>query len=229
MLCLAFSAIVAFELPAARSGVRPRAATPLMKGKGTRGMPGKAVQPPAGSGFQKNVKDRMMKRDMNREEWTLVATKGDLGAEMGSTMAVEAGQSPQGQNYIWTLVRGEEGEGEESTVYATDGSCRACQFPMIKGIVAKGEQGFSITCPTCGSEFSLEQGGEVLKWLPGEGPVQFMAKQLNKDKEPVAAGTLPTRVSKSGRVYVRLPDGTLKITKTAAERAAELAKFGTVS
>ena len=69
----------------------------------------------------------------------------------------------------------------------------------------------------------------MLKWLPAEGPVQFMAKQLNKDKEPVAAGILPTRVSKSGRVYVRLPDGTLKITKTAAERAAELAKFGTVS
>ena len=30
-------------------------------------------------------------------------------------------------------------------------------------------------------------------------------------------------VSQSGRVYVRLPDGTLKIEKTAAERAEELA------
>jgi hypothetical protein len=32
-----------------------------------------------------------------------------------------------------------------------------------------------------------------------------------------------TRGSKAGRVYLRLPDGTLKETKTAAERAAELA------
>lgn len=188
-------------------------------------MPGKAMQPQR-SGFQKKVKDRMMKQDMNAEEWTLVAAKGELGAAMGSTMAVEAGQSPQGVNYIWTLVRCEEGEGEASRVCATDGSCRTCQYPMIKGIVAKDEQGFSITCPTCGSQFSLEQGGEVLKWLPAEGPVQFMAKQLNKDKEPVPANVLPTRVSKSGRVYLRLPDGTLKITKTAAERADELAKFG---
>tara|TARA_B110001452_G_C15210667_1_gene419936 strand:- start:1001 stop:1687 length:687 start_codon:yes stop_codon:yes gene_type:complete len=225
MLCLAFSAIVAFELPAARSGVRSRAATPLMKGKGSRGMPGKNSKP--GQGFQGNlVKERMMKRDANREEWTLVAAKGELGTELGSTMAVEAGQSPQGTNYIWTLVRGEAGEGEESTVYATDGSCRACQFPMIKGVMAKGEEGFSLTCPTCGSEFNLDKGGEVVKWLPGEGPAQFLAKQLNKDKEEGGASTLPTRVSKSGRIYMRLPDGTLKITKTAAERAEELAKIG---
>jgi len=229
MLCLAFSSLAAFELPVSRSAVRSRASTPLMKGKGSMGMPGKMQQPgkKADTSRQKKVKNRMMKADMNRDEWTLVANKGELGAEMGSTMAVEAGQDPRGTNYIWTLVRGEEGEGENSTVFVTDGSCRTCQFPMIKGEVAKDAQGdFSITCPTCGSQFSLEDG-KVLKWLPGEGPVQFMAKQLNKDKEEAAAGTLPSRVSQSGRIYLRLPDGTLKITKTAAERADELASIVT--
>lgn len=192
-------------------------------------MPGKGVRPPAGSGMQKDVKKRMQQRDFSRSEWTLVAEKGDLGDEVGSTLAVEAGQSPQGQNYIWTLIRGEEGAGalrgdeESSNVYATDGSCRSCTFPMTKAKLFKRDGGdYAILCETCGSEFSAEDGA-VLKWLPGEGPVQWMSKQLNADKEEMAAGILPTRISKSGRVYVRLPDGTLQITKTADDRAAELA------
>ena len=57
-------------------------------------------------------------------------------------MAVEAGQSPQGQNYIWTLIRGDEGAGQidedvYSDVWATDGACRACSFPMTQAVVAK--------------------------------------------------------------------------------------------
>ena len=47
--------------------------------------------------------------------------------------------------------------------------------------------------------------------------------QLNEKKEPMTAGVLKTRVSQSGRVYLRLPDGTLKIQETAAERAEKLA------
>ena len=48
----------------------------------------------------------------------------------------------------------------------------------------------------------------------------------NKGKEQMDAGLLKTRTAQSGRIYVRLPDGTLKMTKTAEDRAAELASFG---
>lgn len=194
-----------------------------MKGKGSRGMPGKAVRPAAG--MQTSVKSRLQKKDFQRSEWTLVANKDDLGSAMGDTLAVEAGQSPQGQNYIWTLIRGDDGVGEDSTVFCTDGSCRACQFPMIKGQVTKEDGAMVIGCPACGTKYSLEDGS-VLNWLPANGPAQWAAAQLNKNKEPTAAGSLMTRVSKAGRIYVRLPDGTLKITKTAAERAEELASGG---
>jgi hypothetical protein len=46
------------------------------------------------------MKKRFQKRDFDRDEWTLVAEKGELGSEMGSTKAVEAGMAPMGQNYI---------------------------------------------------------------------------------------------------------------------------------
>lgn len=215
-----------------------RASTPLMKGQGTRGMPGKAVRPPPGSGFNKASKKRMQQRDFKNSEWTLVAEKGQLGESFGSTLAVEAGQSPQGQNFIWTLVRGEAGAGapgmedkDASNVYATDGSCRACTFPMTKATAGKEADGtVSLTCtsPFCNTQYSMEKG-EVLKWFPGNNPVQKMAAKMNEDKEQMPASILPTRVSQSGRIYVRLPDGTLPITKTAADRAAELAGTAPVS
>lgn len=205
-----------------------------MKGKGTRGMPGKAVRPPPGSGFNKASKKRMQQRDFSRSEWTLVAEKGELGEAPGSTLAVEAGVTPQGQNYIWTLVRGEAGAGapgsdDATDVYATDGSCRACTFPLTKATTSKEADGTTaITCGSCGSKWSMEKG-EVINWLPGEGPVQWMAAKLNSNKEQESAGSLPTRVSQAGRIYVRLPDGTLPITKTAADRAADLSGVAPVS
>ena len=154
------------------------------------------------------------------------ARAGNSGAALAHALlarrAVEAGMSPQGQNYIWTLIRGADGDGEDSTVWATDGSCRACTFPLGKATVSKEEEGHAFTCGSCGSKFSLVDG-EPIEWLPGNGPIQFMAKQLNSNKEQIAAGLLKTRVSRAGRVYVRLPDGTLPIAKTAAQRAAELA------
>lgn len=198
------------------------AASPSMKGRGTRGMPGKGVRPPPGSGMQKNLKDKMSKKDFQRSEWTLVAEKGELGSEFGASKAVEAGMSPQGQNYIWALVRGDDGDAEGSTVYATDGSCRACTFPMT-GAKASMEGGVKkITCPSCGTSHDLESG-EPIEWLPGNGPIQWAAQQLNKAKEPANINLMMTRVSRAGRIYIRLPDGTLPIAKTAAQRAAELA------
>merc|ERR1719247_1272443 len=191
-------------------------------------MPGKGVRPPPGAGMNKDSKKKMQKRELTRDEWTLVATKDELGEEVGSTMAVEAGQSPMGQNYIWTLIRGPDGAGQftddvYSNVYATDGSCVACTFPMIKATIEEEAPGqYSVNCPACGSSWALDDGS-VLKWLPGANPAQFLAKKLNENKQETRTNILKTRVSKSGRVYVRLPDGTLKIQETAAERAAKLA------
>ncbi len=200
-----------------------RTPVPSMKGRGTRGMPGKGVKPPAGSGMQRDMKTRMQKRDFDRDEWTLVAAKGELGSEMGATKAVEAGMAPQGQNYIWSLIRGDDGDGEGSTVYATDGSCRACTFPLFSSSVDKDADGnMRLTCGSCGTVYSLEDG-QVIEWLPGKNPIQWAAQQLNKAKEAAPINLLMTRVSKAGRIYLRLPDGTLKAEKTAAERAAELA------
>lgn len=186
-------------------------------------MPGKgATAAGTGGGFTKNSKKKMQQRDFARSEWTLVADKGELGDEVGSGLAVEAGQSPMGQNYIWALMRAGPPEGEEPNVYATDGSCVACQFPMSKAVLTNEDGLELLDCKTCGSQWNLKDGS-VHKWLPGDGLGQIAMKAINKDKEPKPVNLLTTRVSQSGRIYIRLPDGTLKIDKTAAERAAELA------
>ena len=49
----------------------------------------------------------------------------------------------------------------------------------------------------------------MLDFLPAANPVQWAAKMANEKKGPQPAALLPTRVSRSGYVYVRLPDGTL--------------------
>jgi nitrite reductase/ring-hydroxylating ferredoxin subunit len=152
-----------------------------------------------------------------------VAEKGELGAATGSTKAVAAGQAPQGQEYIWTLVRGEplvEGADdawERTTVYATDGSCRACLFPLTNGATTKeADGGHSLTCGLCGTRYSLDTG-EVLDFLPGDNPVRWAAKLANEKKGPTTATVLKTRVSKALRSYLRLPDGTLPITTRRVE------------
>lgn len=192
-------------------------------------MPGKGATAygSGGAGFTSKSKKKMSQRDFSRNEWTLVAGKGDLGDEVGSTLAVEAGMSPMGQNYIWSLIRGEDGAGavsdDFSNVYATDGSCVACTFPMTKVTTAKeADDTFSVCCNNCGSKWSLFDGS-VMEWLPGNGPMEWMAAKLNDQKEPAPINLLKTRVAESGRIYVRLPDGTLPIEKSAADRAAELA------
>lgn len=182
-----------------------------MKGRGTRGMPGKGVKPPPGSGFNSASKKRMEKRDFERSEWTLVAEKDELGASTGSTKAVEAGQTPQGSTYIWNLVRGAEGSPEESTVYATDGSCRCCLFPLTKGTVDQLPDGsYALSCGLCGTQYSLDDG-QVLDFCPKKNPVQVMAALANEKKGAQNINVLKTRISQAGRVYVRLPDGTLPI------------------
>merc|ERR1719231_897173 len=136
-----------------------RCASGVMKGRGTRGMPGKgATSAGSGGGFTKDSKKRLAQRDFQRSECTLVAEKGELGEEIGSTKAVEAGQSPMGQNYVWALVRGEDDvgkDGEVTNVYATDGACVACQFPMSKAEITKEGGRQLLDCKTCGSQWNL--------------------------------------------------------------------------
>ena len=226
LLCATLLPTAGFALFGAAARGVPRAAVE-MKGRGTRGMPGKgATAAGVGGGFTKNSKKRMQQRDFQRSEWTLVAEKSELGDEVGSTLAVEAGQSPQGQNYVWALVRGEPpafpGDADENPgVYATDGACVACSFPMTKAAIKKEDGLELLDCGACGSQWNLADGS-VYKWLPGEGLAQMATKALNKDKPETNINLLSTRVSQAGRIYLRLPDGTLAITKSAADRAAEL-------
>ena len=72
---------------------RSQPAHVVMKGKGSRGIPGKATSGRTASG---GITDKAKKKfeidDFNaKSEWTLVAEKDDLGAETGSTKAVAAG------------------------------------------------------------------------------------------------------------------------------------------
>lgn len=168
-------------------------------------MPPQRGPQPGGTG----VKKRMQRKDFEqRKEWVQVLDNVDeLGEEPGSTKAVQAGVTPQGQEFIWALIRGKKPAADEDPeVFAVDGSCRTCQFPMLNAQL--DAEANTVTCGLCGSSWSLEDG-ESVEFLPANNPVQFAAKLANEKKGPQRLGILPTRVSGSGRVYLRLPDGTL--------------------
>merc|ERR1719149_138872 len=202
--------VAGYALPgAARPAVASRAAAVTMKGRGTRGMPGKQrgqERPNENS----SLKKKMQKRDFEtKREWGEVCRIDELGAETGSTKAVEAGITPQGQKFIWNIVRGAPGPAE-GAVFACDGACRTCQFPLTNSATEKRADGiYALTCGLCGTVYSLKDGA-VLDFLPANNPVQWASKLANEKKGEQQMATLPTRVSKSGRVYVRLPDGTLR-------------------
>jgi len=178
-----------------------------MKGKGSRGMPGKANKGPAPGGT--GVKQRMQKQDFEkRKEWVQVLDDiAALGEDSGSTKAVQAGVTPQGQEFIWCLMRGKKtAKDEEPNIYAIDGSCRQCQFPMLNSEIDAAAG--TLDCPVCGNKWNLEDG-ELIDYLPANNPIQWASKLANEKKGPQKLGMLPTRVSGSGKVYLRLPDGTL--------------------
>lgn len=204
----------------------PRASTIAMKGRPSRGMPKKGTMQP-GQMVNTGIKSRMSKKDFQgSKEWVRVAEIEDI-ATTGATKAVAAGKQPgrmgptgfqEGPEYLWCLVRGDispqpaadaaEAEGPE--VYAVDGSCRSCQFPLTAAEYGKQPNGEpSLTCKCCGTKYSLKNG-ECLDFLPGKNPVQFAAKMANQNKGVQSMAVLPTRVSKSGKVYLRLPDNTLQ-------------------
>ena len=155
------------------------------------------------------------------QEWVPVARLDDFPA-VGATKAVGAGKSPgrmgptgwqEGPEYIWCVVRGEptaqEGTSEVTeTVYAVDGSCRCCQFPMTAGQYSHADGRDALVCPCCGTRYALDTG-EVLEFMPKSNPIQWATALRVGDKEPQAMASLPTRISKSGRVYLRLPDNTM--------------------
>lgn len=131
---------------------------------------------------------------------------------------VSTTQAPQGQEYVWSLIRGlpmEEGKDpQESTCYVTDGSCRTCLFPMtqckVEAVVdADGKPSHTMTCGLCATKWDLNTG-ECLDFLPGNGPAQFAAKLANSKKEPTPCTVLKTRISKARRC----PQPTLLNTRT---------------
>lgn len=184
-------------------------------------MPKKATMQP-GQMVNTGLKSRMAKRDFDeRKEWVPVARLDEIEA-VGATKAVGAGKQPgrmgptgwtEGAEYIWCLVRGEPSVDAESkqvteTVYAVDGSCRCCQFPMTAAQYSQTGGREELTCGCCGTKYALDNG-EVLEFLPKSNPIQWATALRVGDKEPQRMASLPTRVSKSGRVYLRLPDNTM--------------------
>lgn len=176
-----------------------------------------------GDTVNKGLKSRMQRREFaERKEWVPVARLEDIPA-VGDTKAVGAGRAPgkmglsgweDGAEYIWCLVRGEdsvaEGETEPTeTVFAIDGSCRTCKFPLTAGELSTmaGRQVFSCKC--CGTTFALDNG-EVLEFLPKKNPLQWATSLRVGGTEPMPTASLPTRISKAGRVYLRLPDNTIQ-------------------
>mmetsp|Transcript_33224 Transcript_33224/g.107445 ORF Transcript_33224/g.107445 Transcript_33224/m.107445 type:complete len:233 (+) Transcript_33224:66-764(+) len=196
----------------------------MMKGKPSRGMPKKATTQP-GDMVNTGVKKRMMVRDFqDKNEWVKVGKLAELVPAIGATKAVEAGRAPgamgptgfsEGSTYIWCLVHGElsgaEAAGDaKDKVFAVDGACRTCQFPLTQAQYAAGGGGNeqTITCGLCGTKYSLESG-KTVDFLPGDNPIRFAAKLANEKNGPQRLGSLPTRVSKSGNIFIRLPDNTI--------------------
>jgi len=171
------------------------------------------------------VKKRMMTRDFNeKKEWANVGKVAELVPEIGNCKAVEAGRAPggagptgfqAGNTYIWCLVRGQktagtEGEGAGDKVFAVDGACKTCQFPLTKGEYDAGGGGNpeTLRCSCCGTKYNL-LSGETLEFLPGDNPMRWVAKTANEKNGPQRLASLPTRVSQSGNIFLRLPDNTI--------------------
>ena len=198
-----------------RPASRGAASSIAMKKRQGARMPGKAMQRPPTENVA--LKRKMKGKDFaESDDWVPVLEKADaaefLAGEVGSTKAVQAGQDYKGNEFIWSLMLGEEEEQEDGqvarTVYAMDGSCRQCKFPMLEGKYSREDGVPSVSCPVCGNVNDLSTG-EVTTFLPANNPVQWAAKLANEKDGPQRLAVLPTRVSKAGRLFLRLPDGTL--------------------
>ena len=100
---------------------------------------------------------------------------------------------------------GEEEEQEDGqvarTVYAMDGSCRQCKFPMLEGKYSREDGVPSVSCPVCGNV--NDEAGEVTTFLPAN---RCVGGELANEKDgPQRLAVLPTRVSKAGRLSCACP------------------------
>ena len=87
------------------------------------------------------LKRKMKGKDFaESDDWVPVLEKADaaaLAGEVGLDEGVQAGQDYKGNEFIWSLMLGEEEEQEDGqvarTAYAMDGLCRQCKFLMLEG------------------------------------------------------------------------------------------------
>lgn len=63
----------------------------------------------------------------------------------------------------------QESEDEGPRIYAVDGACRSCQFPLLNAKLDASAD--TLTCGLCGTSWSLDKG-ECIDFLPGSNPVQ---------------------------------------------------------
>jgi hypothetical protein len=160
------------------------------------------------------LNEKLKSQEETRREWILACADSELGDELGSTKAVEGGVSPQGQKYLWALIRGDKDSGDlddftkQKSVFITQPSCPSCQWPMTKAELEKQKDGsYGIRCGLCGTMY--DEKGEVLEFLPARNPVQWAQAKLNANKDPYQKlGVLPAKTI-DGMVKMRLPDGTL--------------------
>ncbi|KAG6546895.1 hypothetical protein Mapa_011511 [Marchantia paleacea] len=157
---------------------------------------GKSMPPKQGRGYNskkasaQGVQKRMSNRDLDQEGWVQVAEKDDLTE--GKNKAI----IQDNEGYV-LVQRG-------SLLYTIKANCTTCQFPMIDGkveLVGEGDD-LTIECPLCHSKFSVVDG-DVAEYCPKDGPLQWFVGTLKSKTEPVAAKVYPTRMSNSGRIYVK--------------------------
>lgn len=169
-----------------------------------------------GSGKYDALAKMLKKKEDAKKEWVRVCSQSEVGNETGSTKAVEAGFNPQGQPFIWTLIRADPppadmnvSDQSKTSFWAVDGQCRCCVWPMINAKTEKENGRWALRCGLCGTQYSLEDG-QTTDWLPARNPIEWVQKRANEKKEKdQGMGILQTRVNEDGTVDIRVPDGTL--------------------
>ncbi|KAL3684844.1 hypothetical protein R1sor_002866 [Riccia sorocarpa] len=157
---------------------------------------GKSMPPRQGRGYNsrkaaaEGIRKRMSNRDLDQAGWVQVAEKGDLIEGKNKAIIHE-------NNGYVMVQRG-------SLIYTVKANCTSCQFPMIDGkveVVGEGDD-LTIECPLCHTKFSMVDG-DVKDFCPKDGALQWVIGTIKERASPVAANVYPTRMSNSGRIYVK--------------------------
>ncbi|KAL2653011.1 hypothetical protein R1flu_021139 [Riccia fluitans] len=157
---------------------------------------GKSMPPRQGRGYDarkaaaEGIRKRMSNKDLDQAGWVQVAEKDDLIEGKNKAIIHD--------NNGYVLVQ------RGSLIYTVKANCTSCQFPMIDGkveVVGEGDD-LTIECPLCHTKFSLVDG-DVTEYCPKDGPLQWFIGTIKAKAEPVAAKVYPSRMSNSGRIYVK--------------------------